>query len=240
MKELYDADAALIKAGKYDDEWRESLSEKAISGEIIYNPYGIGRDYPNANVFAYLTYCYDNSYNIAGYPSDGKNGSIIEPCNMFAVSKNANSIEGAWSFLKYYFGDEYLNMEIQSGNGIYYSVYPLPATVSAFNAELEQSLNSVYGVCEITADMDPVLALIAYDEYPDDVTEYKDVYTISDGAAETLTDFVSSAEVIPLKDNFIIDILKEELTSCFTGSISAQIAAERMQNRVSIYLSEQN
>lgn len=236
MKELYDADAALIKTGRYDDEWRESLSEKALSGVIIYNPYAIGRDYPNANVFAYLAYCYDNNYNIVGYPSNGKNGSIIELGNMFAVSKNANSVDGAWSFLKYYFGDEYLNMEIQSGNGIAYTLYPLPATVSAFNAELEQSLNSVYGVVENFAGM----TLIAYDEYPDDVTAFKDVYTISEKAAATLTDFVSSAEVIPLKNSFIIDILKEDLTSCFTGSISAQTAAERMQSRVSIYLSEQN
>ncbi|MHB1150914.1 MAG: extracellular solute-binding protein [Eubacteriales bacterium] len=236
MMELYDADAALIKAGKYDDEWQESLSEKALSGDIIYNPYGIGRDYPNANVFAYLAYCYDNNYNIVGYPSNGKNGSLIELGNMFAVSKNANSVDGAWSFLKYYFGEEYLNMEIQSGNGIAYTLYPLPATASAFSAELEQSLNSVYGVVEIFAGM----TLIAYEEYPDDVTAFKDVYTISEKAAATLTDFVSSAEVIPLKNSFIIDILKEELSSFVTGSISAQTAAERMQSRVSIYLSEQN
>ncbi len=240
MKALYDADAALIKSGKYDDEWQENLSAKALSGEIIYNPYSIGCDYPGANVLAYLAYCYDNSYNITGYPSDGKNGSLIELGNMFAVSKNANSVEGAWSFLKYYFGDEYLNMEIQSGNGIFYNYYPFPATVSAFNAELEQSLNSVYTVNEIFEGMDPVSAHIAYDEYPDDVTEYKNVYTISDEAVETLTDFVSSAEVIPLKNSFIINILKEELISCFTGSTSAQTAAERMQNRVSIYLSEQS
>lgn len=240
IKALYDADAVLVNAGRYDDDRRESLSEMALSGEITYNPYAIGRDYPNTNVFAYLAYCYDNSYNIAGYPSNGKNGSLIELGNMFAVSKNANSVDGAWSFLKYYFGDEYLNMEMQSGNDIVSTSYPLPATISAFNAEIEQSVNSVYVVNEISAGMDPVSAHIAYDEYPDDVTEYKDVYTISDGAVETLTDFVSSAEVIPLKDNFIIDILKEELTSCFTGSISAQTAAERMQNRVSIYLSEQN
>lgn len=240
IKALYDADAALIKSGKYDDEWQENLSVKALSGEIIYNPYGIGCDYPSANVFAYLAYCYDNSYNITGYPSDGKNGSLIELGNMFAVSKNANSVEGAWSFLKYYFNDKYLSMEIQSGNGIAYNYYPFPATVSAFSAELKQSLNSVYGVGEIFAGMDPVSAHIAYDEYPDDVTEYKDVYTISDETVATLTDFVISAEVIPLKNTFIIDILKEELTSCFTGSISAQTAAERMQSRVSIYLSEQS
>lgn len=239
MKSLYDADAALVSTGRYDGLC-ENMPVSTLTGEIKYNPYRIGRDFPNANVFAYLAYCYENGYTIAGYPSDGKNGSVIELGNMFAVSKDANSIDGAWSFLKYYFGDKYLNMEILNDNGVFNGLYPFPVTVSAFSAELEQSLNSVYAVYETTMFMDTVSAHIALDAYPDDPAEYKAVYTVSEEAAATLTDFVNSAEVIPLRDNVIIEILKEELTSCFAGSISARTAADRMQNRVSTYLSEQN
>ncbi|MDD4774668.1 MAG: ABC transporter substrate-binding protein, partial [Eubacteriales bacterium] len=237
MKGLYDADAALVRSGKLSDQWRQSLSDKALSGEIVYNPYMIGRDYPGANVFAYLGYIYDNSYNIAGYPSNDKNGSLITLGNMFAVSKNANSVDGAWSFIKYYFGDKYQNMAVQSDYAL--SCYPLPSAVSAFDAALEKSLNSVYEVYGRIGNMAPGGAIVALDGYPDDDSEHT-IYTMSAQTVRTLTDFVNSAEVIPLINNDIMGILKEELISCFAGSIDTRSAAGRMQNRVSIYLSEQS
>ncbi len=161
-----------------------------------------------------------------GYVSDEQIKGFCCPTQTFAIMANSPNIDGAWDFLKYYmFGEESSSDPHFIGFGGLKSV-------------LEQQL------------LDECTDHTVYDETGEKIYETYYVPNSDEGIilnpftkqeAEANENFVYESLKHPaFEDHIIRSILIEELNSYFEGESSVEDASNRIQNRVSIYLSEQS
>lgn len=160
-----------------------------------------------------------------GYPHREGNGIYIETRDLY-INQNSQNREGAVAFLKYLLSEEcqrnYMTCDDfmpmgEVGELIYVDSckFPVNQTVLAEVCKREeQKQETVVHGNEI--------------EY---VNKYKD------GEFEEFYFMIEHLE-LPMRNTVVENILYEELGAYFTGEISAESAAERMHNRVQLYLDE--
>ncbi len=166
---------------------------------------------------------------LVGYPSENGNGSFVQPSECMGIMANSPCIEGAWDFIKtVYFSEEYYS----NNNGVY-GGYLYPAVEEYYIKQLEEQKDATYtdengetirgDKLWIGPDMDDV---VTYYEFTDEECERYDKIV-----REAVND-------VRQGDTVIYNIILEETMPFFEGEYSAEKAAEIIQNRVSIYLSE--
>lgn len=161
---------------------------------------------------------------LIGYPSENGNGTYRMVTGGYGIMANSRNIEGAWDFLKYflfesdyepgYFSglEEKYNKQLENEKTFHVDIDP--ETGEEGNAD----------VYWLGGDFDNIIELEPF----------------TDEEAEKYDALVMAALKNPMKyDNNVDKILNEELDACFEGERSAEETAKIIQNRVSIYLSEQ-
>lgn len=150
-----------------------------------------------------------------GYPSKNGKGGRISFETLYAVSNTCPDKQGAWEFLRTYFLPDYQNSE---------SSYGTPALKSSYEKILDDGMHFT----------DPFTGeSVEYIE--DDGDKY---YPTTQEERDMLDDYMAECDTILYIDPDISDICMEEAGAYFSGECSAQQAAEMIQNRVSILLSE--
>ena len=168
---------------------------------------------------------------ILGDVNTGKS-SITAFNNIFAITKNSENKEEAWEFVKFMFSDEYYK-KFSLGNGfpvtksgrellVEYSKAPQSYVTGYTGYIFHKGINSdgsadIVKIGEITDEMIAVV-----DELIDEAVPYS-------------YDFEGYSE----QTGMISDIYHEETERFFNGEITAEQCAELLQNRISLYLSEQ-
>ncbi len=178
--------------------------------------------------FVILKYLFgDDAYTIKGYPNNTGNGSIINCAFYLAVSEKSAQKEGAWEFLKYAISAE--AQMVQTG---------FPVTNQALSDLLNEYLSKYFYVLIKTQDKGLLQIL---DEPIDDfiAPSWEEVsFTRED--ADEITRFLNEITFSLNYDQTALTIIMEEIIDYFGGTRNARQCAENIQNRVSIYLSEQN
>ena len=166
---------------------------------------------------------------LVGYPNENGNGSFVLPLECMGSMANSPCIDGAWDFIKtVYFSEEYYSNK----NGVYGSWY-YPTVEEYYVKQLEEQKNATYtdengetirgDMLWIGPDMEDV---VTYYEFTDEECEKYDKIVRE------------AAKDVRQGDNVIYNIIREETMPFFEGECTAEECADKIQKRVSIYLSE--
>ncbi len=171
-----------------------------------------------------------------GIPTNTGGALGITGLSTFAISAKSPLKDGAWEFVKF--------MLISTGEGDRIGRHGFPATRTGIQAKAEKELTQYYvfhldgsgygstewdGVTPPEWDYDPEKEIPGYltqadvDSFISLLENAEFLSTLNAGAEETLSALIA-----------------EELGAFYAGNSSAEAAAEKIQSRVSIYLSEKS
>ncbi|MBQ2824574.1 MAG: extracellular solute-binding protein [Oscillospiraceae bacterium] len=155
-----------------------------------------------------------------GYPVSSGNGSVINANSSYAITAKAKNPDGAWEFLKYFLSDDYQN-----------NASNFPVKLSAYDALKEQAKEKPF-----------------YTDENGNKVEYENTYWIgetsvdigvnTDADNEKLMNLITSASTTYQYDTDLMKIITEEAAAYFSGQKSLDETADIIQNRASIYISE--
>lgn len=155
-----------------------------------------------------------------GYPSDSGCGSMAEIAGIaIGISSTCQNKEEAWRFLRSLLDSEFQD-SIKRG---------LPVRVSSLEQKLEAAMSTEYD-----ANGEKVVKETIRFEGEDPVN----IYEISAEDAETLKSIISKIEFNSSVDHKLYSILQEEVEYLFNDGRNVDDVAEIIQNRVSVYISE--
>lgn len=146
----------------------------------------------------------------AGYPSYGGKGGLIIPNNLLCISESCENKQGAWEFVKYYINNNKYGCSMLSDSFEKYMDTKLTEKSTANGNEIP-----------------------SFDKQTrDKVAEY----IKSCSKLGTMYDYPNYSAF----DNEIMSIMEEEAGLYFTGEQTVETASERIQNRISILISERS
>lgn len=155
---------------------------------------------------------YENKLCFVGIPGGESSGNFIAcPMSQLAISASSENKTGAWEFLKSFLSEEHMRHAMALGD----SAIGIPINRAAFQAVGENAVKGKDSWCEFYG-CKPVKEDVAM--------------------AETLMENVNVCSLI---DGRLHQILSQECDSFFSNLQTAEETAERIQNTVSLYLSEQ-
>ncbi len=162
-----------------------------------------------------------------GCPSDNGNGSYCSVADGYSIMAGSQYIDGAWEFLKYYLFEE----DVQFHMGF-------PALEEKLSAELEYNKILHTEENSETGEQENIELYYMYEPNSPEPTIIA-LDPFSDKKAVEYNDLVHNAvKNSGYMDEEIRNILNEEMTYYFEGERSAEETADIIQNRVSIYVSE--
>lgn len=176
----------------------------------------------------------DEPVTFIGFPDNDKMNGIVSVGTTYGIMGDSDNIEGAWDFMKYYFFSE----EAFNNGAEYHAINPYKfcGIEKFYKQQLEDIktphtyIDSITGE-EKNADI--------YTSYSGNGIEVE-LQPFTNEEAEKYDDFVRNAVKQRFNGNSTVNnIVWEEAGAYFAGERSAEDAAEIIQNRVNIYLSEQ-
>lgn len=163
-----------------------------------------------------------------GFPSESGNGSVMTLSNQFAIMENSPAKDGAWSFIRTFFGDD----------RYYGNIRGIPVTENGFEIAMEEALEPPYYI-DGTSKQKVPMKETGYDFDTGSQVEVTPMTKAEQEKYETFVRSITSA-ISGNYDSSINSIVNEEISRYFADACSAEECAEIIQNRVSIMLSEQS
>lgn len=198
----------------YDFEQRSCRDDTALLSDMYISSF---RD-----INAQMQGTFGEDITFVGMPTENGNGSVILLSYQFAIMEKSTNKKGAWEFIR-------TLLNAGSYNGI-------PVTVSAFETVREEALEKPFFIDE--NGNKEYMSETIHDWAADrDVT----IVPMTESQADYYADFVTGITVaLPFSgETAVSNIIREETAAFFAGEVSAEDCAAMIQNRVSIYLSEQ-
>lgn len=206
---------------------REDMPTLVNKGKLLFNDFNIS-SVEDIGMYASL-YKKQKGYTVLGYPLKEKSNelSVYFYNSALAISEQCKEKEGAWSFIR-----ELLTYEYQKNSDSYYGI---PTRKDALEKKLEYAQATKAYTDEDGTRVEPLQVSYEYDDYS------VKIGPISKKDAEIVTSLIDRAGFsvsydIVVKD--IFEIVNEEVKAYYAGDKSAKEAAEIIQNRVGIYISE--
>lgn len=166
-------------------------------------------------------------YMFVGFPAgsaeSAENGGGAFVCaeNPMALSAVSDNLDGAWDFARYYLTDEYQN-SLESS---------LPVSRRIFREWAREETLRPYTTDENGEKAEYDLML-----YQDE--EAVVVPPLDQKQLEQLIAYVESVTATPYEDQYVLSIIEEELGGYFSGQKTAEDVAAIIQNRVQMYVLE--
>lgn len=161
-----------------------------------------------------------DSTEVTGFPNDMGNGTtfVSADASTFSIMASSNCIDGAWEFIRdSFFSEDFYNNPYH---------YGIPVIEEYLDKEIVEAVAVPEEECYVRLDM-----------FSDERTYYE---PLTDEEGEKFKAIVSEAVKHNCRKDYTVqEILHEELMPYFEGERTAQESADIIQNRVSIYLSEQ-
>ncbi|NLO48970.1 MAG: extracellular solute-binding protein [Clostridiales bacterium] len=175
----------------------------------------------------YKLQCLNSPYmNLIGLASDHTGGYQIFTAPYFAVINDTGNEDAAWEFIKTMLGEEYQR-----------TVEYLPIRASSLRNMIEDAKVEI-PVESITGYLDPAAA--AAGANAESYTYQLEVPPLTQEEAQALDSMIGKVDSVTqsmLSDPVLI-IIADECRALFAGAKSAEEAAEHIQSRLSIYVSE--
>lgn len=225
----------------YDSDFWDDYEKAYAEGRAIlsYN-YVSGFD----QIVSLINYTFrTDDITLVGFPTSTGNPVIDTSNSDLSISSKSKVKEGAWEFISSLLSDEY-----QSNPG-----YSLPIVTEYLEKLKEKELESAkeskenyYANIEgrndtddgFTADTSVVVADATYGIISEEYGSSDVRYFLEEEYADMIMDFIRSADGLCVNDTEISNIVSEEADRFFNGQCTSDEAANAVQSRVSIYLSE--
>lgn len=224
-QEFYD----ILEFCRNEEGWVRATQESVASGVHLAVRSGIS----DVTDIQYMNWLLGDDWVVKGWPASQGTGVKVSFWNSLAISSYSQCPEGAWNFLEYYMTldwlEDYAALHPDLPPKTYASVHGLPLNKLAFEEILEWS--TVQRFNDDTGE--PVPLYVGEESVPDfyansaeDVERIREIVALVDGRSLSNLSFVSQ-------------IIGEEISGYKTGVLSAEQTAEKIQNRVQLYLDEQ-
>lgn len=194
-------------------EWSEEVDETVLlnTGKVLLSTYYLA-DFEQIQMYREI-YAGDLTY--IGYPTTEGNGAMLELQNMLGITKNCESKEVAWEFLREFY------MPTEDSEDTYY--YGFSVRQDEFDKFCEEAMKEdeygggTWGWGSFEVEIKPATQ--------------EDVDTVKELVAGTTA--ISGAV-----SSDILNIIEEEAAAYFAGEKSAEDVASIIQSRMEIYLNE--
>lgn len=159
-----------------------------------------------------LPYYFGEDISYVGYPSNAESGTVLRYYYQWAVSGQSQYKDGAWQFIKTLFDDEYQK-----------KCWYLPVMRESFDDVITEAMNFNENYSVGLANGVSV-----------------NVRAMTQEEADELRRLVDNATLVYKSYDTVKSIIKEEAKYFFDGVRSAEETAAIIQNRVKLYLEENN
>jgi len=223
-QEFYD----ILEFCRDESGWAKATNESVASGTHLAVLGGIS----GVSSIQYMDWLFGDDWTAKGWPCRQGTGVKVSFWNSFAISSYSQCPEGAWDFLTYYITldwlEDYTALHPDLPSRTYANIHGLPLNRSSFEEMLEWSVVQRY-----------------YDDTGEPVPFYFGEEPVPDFYANSAEDLEKIREIISLADGKVLSnqsavfqIIGEEVSGYKTGVLSAEKTAEKIQNRVQLYLDE--
>ena len=164
-----------------------------------------------------------------GFPMNDGIGNILSSNNMLAMSSACADKDGAWEFIRTFFTEDWQ----RENSGLHFG---FPTNKTVFLEKAEEVMTPEY---ETDSDGNST-------EIPKGTTSFDDgttieLYALTQDEVDQIIELVDTASFLSADiDRNLGMIVYESAANFFAGVNTAEDTARIIQNRVSIYLSEQN
>ena len=214
-------------AKQYADTQQSDFSEwgeKLKNGEIAAHNQGASGIH-NLSDLNYLEACFDGDVSVIGYPRSVGNGIYVDPKTLY-LSAASDKREGAAEFFRFLLSEENQKLYVE-----FQTSYVSSETI-AYESNFPVRLSALDRLEEVKrAEKEDTRLDVRFG------TRYQPK-GLSDVQAERYRFIIENARPMPTKTEMILDIIYEELEPYFAGSVSAEEAAQKLDNRVQLYLDE--
>ena len=223
----------LAFAKKYGDEegQREETGRLIVEGEA----FAVAETMSETNRMNYLYACFQDSPALIGYPREEGNGIYVS-CRELYVNVHSGCKEGAKEFLRYLISEEeqrkyvLYNVEEEAGNaGIGVPVY-------GYKADFPVHLGAFQVLLDKTQELDTGEFSVYSTRMEFGVRYLPAPYT--EEQEQWFRFLLENAQPSKFYVSAISGMIWEELAPYFAGDITAEQAAEKLDNRVQLYLDE--
>ena len=168
---------------------------------------------------SYLDAIFSGDARFVGFPTAGSSGTVVEPALRLGMASGSDSKEQVWDFFSFLLSES-VQADRQLSPGF-------PAVEDALKSRIEElSLHYQDGKMKFYTSIDGI------------------PIEISGRPADSLTggkliELSQSIDGFAQPDQAILDIVLFESEAVYSGAVTAREAAEQIQSRAGIYLSEQ-
>ena len=204
--------ASMPESINWDEVYGEDYDWEAEENALRDNRQLLEREYLYGfDDCRYLEYRFGGDYSYVGFPVPAGCGTAVVPSLELAVSAKTPYREACTEFIRYLLSEEYQNF-------VEYS-FPM----------LRSSLNKMAEKAQQAKKQD------RWSYYEDG-----DVRGLPASAEQTakILSLIASVQQVSRMDDELTNIITEELAPYFAGQQSAESVTEKLQSRVSLYLSE--
>lgn len=202
----------------YDDSYYMDYYDQYRSGKtLMMNEYLYDLSWYNENLYE----CFNGEATMVGFPSRTGNSACISTDGMPILIFNNGNVDGAWSFARQFFTEDYQN-SIE---------YDIPVLESAFDAWADKALERQYWLDDNGEKQ-------YYDTtyYIDDV-EYT-VPVMSQDQVDSIKAQIKACTKSHYSNEEVLSIIEEEASALFSGQKTAKEVADIIQSRVQLYINE--
>jgi ABC-type glycerol-3-phosphate transport system substrate-binding protein len=167
---------------------------------------------------------FEDEMEIVGFPSDSGNGSMLFLVNSLSISSRSRYKDAAWSFVS-----SVLSEAMQTKD----SLVSFPVNKAAFDAMAKEATEK-----QTTTDENGEEVEVSKGTVGSGDTQVP-MYAVPKSYVEAVKEIIGGINSTMQMDQVILNIINEEAAPYFSGQVSAEKAAEVIQSRVQIYISEQ-
>ena len=165
---------------------------------------------------------YSGNLAVLGFPSQGS-GTALRPEQQLGMSSASENKEGVWSFFEYLLSDS-----VQSG----LPSKVLPVKQAVLDAKMDEDFSHVGEIIR-TGELKNVMGFA-------DGQIYSIPYLpVTPEDRDAVLELIDRMDCVDICGDTLYELVLREATPFFQGGITAQQAAENIQSKVSLYLSEQ-
>ena len=189
----------------------------------------------NLDAYLIMKFMFGDDISLCGYPSN-TGGALVEGYYSLAICDRSELKDGAFEFIKFMLSDEVQTSGANTAEGI-------PVTVTALEQILEY--DEIYVMPEedrdfITGELSTTFVFYRLREVDENnpYTGGLPHMTLTEADKEAILNFFDQPSSRLASDDQLWNIIDEEYSAYLGGSITVDEAAERIQNRASIYIAE--
>ncbi len=161
-----------------------------------------------------------------GYPSPSGTGTYVSVDGGLAISSTCADKEGAWSFVREVFGEDYADS---------HWLFGFPISRAAYDKALKEAMTPQYYTDPETGEqVEMSMGGMGYDDFS------VDFYATTQEEADQLAALIENIAGTSSYNENIMNIINEETAALFAGQRTAEQVADVIQNRVSTYVAEQS